>query len=133
MDPAKRKRFARNPLRSADLYGLPALVSLECPYRRPAENPGDTLPVLPQYRQICHRFFPCDCFAPARGCTGSPSRSQEHISKGVAELHHNLSCAGSATLSLTAKVTCAILHTINITQLLRSLLLTPDQCIIEPY
>ena len=51
------------------------------------------MPILPQYGQIRYRFFPCDCFAPRREDASSPLRSQERITKGVAELPHNLSRA----------------------------------------
>src|SRR6185437_7877218 len=79
MDTPKRQRFTRNSLRGTDLHRVPAVVSLERDDRRPAENPGNALPVLPQYSPLYHRFFSFCCFAPARsGCTSSCcSRSEE--------------------------------------------------------
>src|SRR6185437_4403920 len=79
MDTPKRQRFTRNPLRGTDLHRVLAVVSLERDDRRPAENPGSALPVLPQYGPLYHRFFSFCCFAAARrGSTSSCcSRNEE--------------------------------------------------------
>jgi len=85
------------PRNGKDSHGIPYVVltctdclrsfPLSVINGRPAKNPGNALPVLPQYGQIHYRFFTGDCFAPARreGSAGR-SRSEEYICKGVAEL-----------------------------------------------
>jgi CheY-like chemotaxis protein len=58
-------------LRGIDLHGVLALISIERDDRGPPESPGNTLPVLPQYGQIYHRFFSFDSFPRIR--TGTTS------------------------------------------------------------
>jgi hypothetical protein len=75
--------------------GVLALISPECGDRRPAENPRDTLSVLPKHRPLYHRFFSFDCFSPARSGGGSNhSRADGGGGKSVARLAGYLPLAG---------------------------------------
>jgi hypothetical protein len=55
------------------LHGVLTVIPVECDDGRPAESPGNTLLILPQYRPIYHRFFSFDCVPGVRTWTTNGS------------------------------------------------------------